>query len=576
MFARRSIPVKALPTTTSFVQTQLRCLHAKVVAKDIPKPTPFVPDAQTFLTLIGRKMSQHAQKIPDWNALFSLSSLQLRELGVEPARSRRYLLHWRNKFRQGSFGIGGDLTDVQDGVGELRIVEVPAASGTATLTSSPGMRKIVVNVPAGQDKPSRSLDQIKPVQGTKVIRSNIIGGSSVEAIKEKPGAAKIVAKEGLWEIKRGHKIDGGERRKAEVRYKRRVEERKTTRVMTLDVPTNYSGALIFWTYIAAALSFTGVVLKTIRQSYLQNGRPKVPLFLILIAVSSFATLSYHMLSVLILSYRQWTTLHNIPLGALIGSNRTPLHLWRWSTTSSLFQDFGEAIVANKARWFFSSSGLWSTLAVAIYMGVEGRRCKVPNLWAFFALLEILPTSFAQSLFYILLSTKRRSANSNDQLLSYWPLWYSVPLLYNYCLRSASEYAEDGEWLIYIILAARLLLILPLVLPLSSQGSLLPGTKSNTLQQAANLPLATFTMAIQFFAQKSGDLGPWESMSPLLLEALNSHPAVKTLSYDLLHSVVAFIYWILRKEEAELVHDDAAEVIEDEPASKKKSTNKKRR
>ncbi|CAD0084256.1 unnamed protein product [Aureobasidium vineae] len=229
MFARRSLPVKALPTTTSFVQTQLRCLHAKVAAKDIPRPTPFVPDAQTFLTLIGRKMSQHAQKIPDWNALFSLSSLQLRELGVEPARSRRYLLHWRNKFRQGSFGIGGDLTDVQDGVGELRIVEVPAASGTATLTSSPGMRKIVVNVPAGQDKPSQPLDKIKPVQGTKVVRSNIIGGSFVEAIKETPGAAKIVAKEGLWEIKRGHKIDGGERRKAEVRYKRRVEERKTTR-----------------------------------------------------------------------------------------------------------------------------------------------------------------------------------------------------------------------------------------------------------------------------------------------------------------------------------------------------------
>lgn len=229
MFARRSLSVKALPTTTSFVQTQLRCLHAKVDAKDIPKPTPFVPDSQTFLTLIGRKMSQHAQKIPDWNALFSLSSPQLRELGVEPARSRRYLLHWRNKFRQGSFGIGGDLTDVQDGVGELKIVEVPAASGTATLTSSPGMRKIVVNVPAGQDKPSLPLDKVRPVQGTKVIRSNLISGPYVEAIKERPGTAKIVAKDGLWEIKRGHKIDGGERRKAEVRYKRRVEERKTTR-----------------------------------------------------------------------------------------------------------------------------------------------------------------------------------------------------------------------------------------------------------------------------------------------------------------------------------------------------------
>jgi hypothetical protein len=230
MFARRPACIKALPiNSTTIVHTQLRCLHAKIAAKNIPKPTPFVPDATTFLTLIGRKMSAHAQKIPDWNALFSLSSPQLRELGVEPARSRRYLLHWRNKFRQGEFGIGGDLTDVQDGVGELRIVEVPAANAPATLTSSPGMRKIVVNVPAGQDAPKLPLDKLVPVQGTKVVRSNLIGGSYVEAIKEKPGAAKIVAKEGLWEIKRGHKIDGGERRKAEVRNKRRIEEKKTSR-----------------------------------------------------------------------------------------------------------------------------------------------------------------------------------------------------------------------------------------------------------------------------------------------------------------------------------------------------------
>ena len=41
--------------------------------------------------------------------------------------------------------------------------------------------------------------------------------------------ARVVVKEGLWEDKRGHKVDGGERRKAEVRSKRRAEERKKAR-----------------------------------------------------------------------------------------------------------------------------------------------------------------------------------------------------------------------------------------------------------------------------------------------------------------------------------------------------------
>jgi hypothetical protein len=41
--------------------------------------------------------------------------------------------------------------------------------------------------------------------------------------------AQIKVKEGLWEERRGHKVDGGERRKAEVRFKRRSEERKKAR-----------------------------------------------------------------------------------------------------------------------------------------------------------------------------------------------------------------------------------------------------------------------------------------------------------------------------------------------------------
>jgi hypothetical protein len=345
--------------------------------------------------------------------------------------------------------------------------------------------------------------------------------------------------------------------------------------MDIDAPTNHPGALIFWAYIVAALASTGVVLNTIRKSYLQNnGRPKIPPLLAILALSSFATLSYHMLNVLILSYQQWTTRHNIPLGALIGSNRTPLHLWQWSITSSLFQDFGRAIVATKPRYLLSSSGLWSTLAVALYMGIEGRRRKVPNLWVFFVLLEILPTSFAQTLFYIMLCTKPQPANSSIRFLAYWPLWYAVPLAYAYCLNSAPAYAEEGEWLIYTILAARMLLVLPLILPLSSLNDGVP----NTFKHVATLRLFVFTVAIQFFTQKSiGDLGPLDQMPSVLLQALNSHPAVQTLSYDLLHSLVAFGYWMLQKEKIDPITPIAATEQNISPKKtplKKKSTQKR--
>ena len=135
----RSIPSFLLPFAQTAIQT--RQLHRRMPIPKIPPQTPFVPDLQTFLTLIGRNLSQYSSKIPTWEALFSLTSPQLKELGIEPPRSRRYLLRWREKFRNGEYGIGGDLKSVENAQAELRIVEVPSPHQIGTATTSPGKKK---------------------------------------------------------------------------------------------------------------------------------------------------------------------------------------------------------------------------------------------------------------------------------------------------------------------------------------------------------------------------------------------------------------------------------------------------
>ncbi|EME80182.1 uncharacterized protein MYCFIDRAFT_101452, partial [Pseudocercospora fijiensis CIRAD86] len=201
----------------------------------IPKPTPFVPDVATFMTLIGRGMSAHTAKIPSWEALFTLSSEQLRESGLEPARARRYLLWWRDRFRKGIYGMGGDLKYVKDGQGALRIVEVkkPVKEGvtrtsSATLTQDAGYKKIITNIKGEILAPPPKVDEkeVVPVSGTKIVRANTIGGTGIEYVKGQQGAAVLKVKDGLWEQRRGHKVDGGERRRAEVRAKRAAAERK--------------------------------------------------------------------------------------------------------------------------------------------------------------------------------------------------------------------------------------------------------------------------------------------------------------------------------------------------------------
>ncbi|KAF2858358.1 hypothetical protein K470DRAFT_259864 [Piedraia hortae CBS 480.64] len=205
----------------------------------IPSPTPFVPDVPTFLTLIGRDLSQHATKIPSWEALFSWNSAQFREVGIEPARSRRYLLAWRERFRNGVTGIGGDCKNVRDGVAKLRAVELQSNKPQGNDTT-PKSRKTVANEKADEDGKGNleeeGSDSKLPLvgdnvptnlRGVKLLRGHYIAGSGVEQVKGF-GVAQLRVKPGLWEIRRGHKVDGGERRKAEVRYKRRLAERRAT------------------------------------------------------------------------------------------------------------------------------------------------------------------------------------------------------------------------------------------------------------------------------------------------------------------------------------------------------------
>ena len=96
------------------------------------------------------------------------------------------------------------------------------------------MTKLILNVRAGETtyelEEGQSTADLKKVKGVKLHQGHIIVGPYVQPQKGSNGSvATLKVQEGLWEHRRGHKVDGGERRKAEVRFKRRVEERKRER-----------------------------------------------------------------------------------------------------------------------------------------------------------------------------------------------------------------------------------------------------------------------------------------------------------------------------------------------------------
>ncbi|KAJ5780860.1 hypothetical protein N7457_006020 [Penicillium paradoxum] len=243
LMTMRNAPLGSLPLRlfkTVSISTQcIRSLH-KNAPPPVPSPTPFVPDVQTFLTLIGREMSKQASKIPSWEELFTLNSNQLRQAGIEPARQRRYLIRKREKFRNGLYGPGGDLHTVVDGVAQLRVVEVPlkakglrqegTQSGvqTSSATLSPGMVKALVNLaPDATEYTYGKKNPIKYFAHMKIHRGSQPKGPFLQPLKGSNGTAALISvQEGMWEDKRGHKVDGGERRRREVQNKKRLDERK--------------------------------------------------------------------------------------------------------------------------------------------------------------------------------------------------------------------------------------------------------------------------------------------------------------------------------------------------------------
>ncbi|KAK5173366.1 uncharacterized protein LTR77_002047 [Saxophila tyrrhenica] len=320
--------------------------------------------------------------------------------------------------------------------------------------------------------------------------------------------------------------------------------------------TNYLGAAIFWLYILAALFFSSVVIWTIlniKQTGQRTSRNGIKnssdtwLFSALAGLS-FATLSANMLNVLIQSYRAWSARHST------NASLSPTQIWHWSITSTLFQDFGEAIVKDSVRYFWAQSALLGTLSICIFMGVEGgssspsfydtadclgRQRQIPRLWAFFGLSQILPISFMQNLFYLALL--RQPIKRTQTLV---PITYLLAVVVSYCACLLLAPAMiGGSWLITIIVEARFFLLAPLVILHSAKpnnpnvGELMA---DRSQAQSVVLFAALGCSAYQIYRLVQDGVTGKD-----VLDGLFDHPAVSSMGCDFILSAISYGLWTFR-------------------------------
>lgn len=158
---------------------------------------------------------------------------------------------------------------------------------------------------------------------------------------------------------------------------------------------NYGGTVIFLSYIVAALALTySIVTRLVRRANTSRVAPRVSLR-ILFACISFTTLSYYMSAFLFHSHSTWAS-----------PRALNLDVWNWMLGSSLFTDFAQELLSNEWATVWTTATLLWTGAVNVWLAVEGRRHRTKGLWQYFAIGQILPISFAQSLFAVELSVSR--------------------------------------------------------------------------------------------------------------------------------------------------------------------------
>ncbi|KAF9697785.1 hypothetical protein EKO04_004475 [Ascochyta lentis] len=258
-------------------------------------------------------------------------------------------------------------------------------------------------------------------------------------------------------------------------------------------PNNYIGSAFFLSYIVAALCLTSAIGYSLYTQYVnafhsqpssppskfkQNGAGKVETrnarvqhikIYTVLALVSFASISWHMLGFLITSLLDWNNSSTRNIFAMLGDN-TFDKLKRWMLGTSLFNDFAVQLVGD------GESAVWTQLAILatwvwnLWMGGKGRQYgfTAKTMVPFVILGQNLPISFTAALFIIQLhlaapdvagNNKRRTQTHVQSKQKPVASLMLPTILLNATLLAQPSLREHPGFS-YFLLGERLLLLLP--------------------------------------------------------------------------------------------------------------------
>ncbi|KAI4245659.1 MAG: hypothetical protein L6R42_010142, partial [Xanthoria sp. 1 TBL-2021] len=202
------------------------------------------------------------------------------------------------------------------------------------------------------------------------------------------------------------------------------------------------------------------------------------------------------------------------------------------------------ICENSANFWWTQQALFVSMASALFIGIEGSRRQIPHLWAYLAVGQILPISFAQNLFFVAMILFPISEEGLATQIP-GPVTQCLPVAAYYILLARAPTSIGKPIFMSIIVLLRILLICPSLFRTFVFEAL--GLTSMSMQNAqsgytTSYVLALFCSSVLFLQQTAWALR--EHKVADILKAINSSPAVSALGYDFILYIVSCTAWFL--------------------------------
>ncbi|RDW72373.1 uncharacterized protein DSM5745_07545 [Aspergillus mulundensis] len=327
-------------------------------------------------------------------------------------------------------------------------------------------------------------------------------------------------------------------------------------------PIHYRSIFLFLFYLSLILSLAFTCCRTIYVRYQARqknndwatGRRTHLWLFIFLAAMSLGSTWYYMISLFIRTYDDWAA---SPQGIPYAGKDTPLitRLGLWLYNTYIFQTAWETVSETPARVWWSGQIFGWTIGWSLFLGVMGRRYRIPHIWVFMLLAQAVAVSFSANLFFAAVAV---SSRVDEKTLAFaWspPLLYeAVPVALSLLDTLAVPiFAYQKEFML-ILLAPHFLVFIPTLLGPGPKDSSEPTTKAQGARATRRyvvlmqwVAAASVVLQAYFTFLARRELGTELSFGEFarkLWDTVYVHPACSSVSWDAIMSAVSAFFWAL--------------------------------